>query len=108
MAEKKTKQVPADVIARVGGEDKLRRVELPLDDLGLETLEVVVAVPNRKILGQYLKYQNVNPNKAHEILVKNCVLTDLDQVLADDNLFMTAVGCIADLIPIREGIIKKY
>lgn len=95
-------------IKAAGGVKNLRRVELPLDDMGDETLEVVVCVPDRRIMGQYLKYQNVNPSKAQEILVKNCLLTSKDEVLADDALFLTCVSALAEIIPIRENRIKKY
>lgn len=95
-------------IKAAGGEKNLRRVELPLDDLGNESLEVVVCVPDRRTMGQYLKYQSVNPAKAQEILVKNCLLSHKDEVLADDALFLTCVSALAELIPIRENKIKKY
>lgn len=104
---KAKKEVPQDVIEKVG-KDNLRRIELPLDDDNNEILEVVVCVPDRRTMGQYMKYQNINPAKAQEILVKNCLLTDKDQVLKDDALFMTCVSGLAELIPIREQKIKKY
>lgn len=104
---KAKKEVPQDVIEKVG-KDNLRRIELPLDDNNNEILEVIVCVPDRRTMGQYMKYQGVNPAKAQEILVKNCLLTDKDQVLADDALFMTCVSGLAELIPIREQKIKKY
>jgi hypothetical protein len=105
---KAKKEVSQETIEKVGGVEKLKRVELPLDDDGNETLEVIVCIPDRRTMGQYLKYQNVNPAKAQDILVKNCLLTDKDQVLADDALFLTCVSELAQLIPIREGKIKKY
>jgi hypothetical protein len=102
------KTVSKETIERVGGEKNLRRLELPTNDLGTENIEIIACVPDRRVMGQYLKYQSTNPAKAQEILVKNCVLTDLEQVLADDGLFLTAFGQIVELIPIREGKIKKY
>lgn len=105
---KEVKKISEETVKKAGGEKNLRRVELPLDDNGQETLEVIVKVPDRRTLAQYLKYQQVNPGKAQEILVKACVLTDIDQVLNDDGLFLSAFGQLAELIPIREGRIKKY
>ena len=108
-AKKDTKkQVSQEVIERVGGVERLQRIELPLDDDGNDSLEVIVCVPDRRTMGQYLKYQNNNPAKAQEILVKNCLLTEKDQVLNDDALFFTCVTALAELIPIRENRIKKY
>lgn len=101
------KEVSKELIEKIG-EKNLRRIELPLDDNNDDVLEVVVCVPDRRTMGQYMKYQNVNPAKAQEILVKSCLLTDKDQVLNDDALFMTCVSALAELIPIREQKIKKY
>lgn len=102
------KEVSQEVIDKVGGVDKLRVIELPLDDDGNEFIDVVVCVPNRTTMGEYLKYNNTNPAKAQEILVKNCLITDKDQVMADDALFFTCVSALAELIPIRQKVIKKY
>lgn len=108
MAKLEKKTVSQETIDKVGGADKLRRVDLPLDDDGNDILEVIVCVPDRRTMGQYLKYQNVNPAKAQDILVKNCLLTDKETVLADDALFLTCVSALAEMIPIRENKIKKY
>ena len=104
---KAKKEVSQEIVDKVGIEN-LKRIELPLDDNNNEILEVIVSVPDRRTMGQYLKYQNVNPAKAQEILVKNCLHTDKDQVLKDDALFLTCVSALAELIPIRESKIKKY
>lgn len=101
-------ELSAEQIEKAGGKEQLRRVELPLDDIGDEVIEVIVCVPDRRTMGQYLKYQNANPAKAQEILVKNCLLTDKDQVLNDDALFLTCVSALAEMIPVRESKIKKY
>lgn len=105
---KEAKKLTDEQIKLAGGAEMLRRVELPLDDSGDNILEVVVCVPDRRTMGQYLKYQHQNPSKAQEILVKNCLLTDKDQVLGDDALFLTCVSALAEIIPIRENRIKKY
>lgn len=105
---KDQKTVSPETIEKIGGVKNLRRIELPTNDLGNESIEVVCCVPDRRTMGQYLKYQSVNPAKAQEILVKNCILTDLEAVMADDALFLTAVSALAELIPIREGKVKKY
>jgi hypothetical protein len=101
-------ELSEEQIKAAGGAANLRRVELPKDDMGNEVLEIIVCVPDRRTMGQYMKYQNVNPAKAQDILVKNCVLTEKETVLGDDHLFFTCVGALAELIPIRENRIKKY
>jgi len=102
------KEVSAETIERVGGEKNLRRLELPLDEYGTEFLEVIVCVPTRKIISMFSKYIQSDPAKAQEILVKNCLLTDHETVLSDDGLFFSALSQISELIPVREGKIKKY
>jgi hypothetical protein len=106
--QKIKKVVSPETIEKVGGKDKLQRIELPLDDDGNDSLEVIVCIPSRAVMGEYLKFQNSNPAKAQEILIKNCLLTDKDQVLADDALFLTCVSALAELIPVRQKVIKKY
>lgn len=90
------------------GEKRLRRLEVPVTETGSEYIEVIAVVPDRATLSQYMKYSEVNPKKAQEILVKNCVKTNLEQVMEDDALFMTTVSLLAELIPIRDGRVKKF
>ncbi|WP_035084256.1 hypothetical protein [Aquimarina latercula] len=97
-----------DAFIKEYGKHNLKVVELPKDDLHNEYMEVVVRVPNRATVSQYMKYIDVNPKKAQEIIIKQCLLTDKEVVMNDDALFLTAVSSIAELIPIREGRIKNF
>ena len=90
------------------GKANLRIAKLPLDDLETEFLDVVIKVPDRATLSQYMKYADVNPKKAQEILIKQCLIDNKERVMNDDALFMTCVSAIAELIPIREYRIKKF
>ncbi|TSE05670.1 hypothetical protein [Aquimarina algiphila] len=90
------------------GEDKLKWLEIPTDDMNTDYMEVLACIPTRAVMSQYMKYIDVNPKKAQEILIKQCVLTDKETIMVDDALFMTAVSMLAELIPIREGRIKKF
>ncbi|MGP1479317.1 MAG: hypothetical protein ACTTJI_06490 [Capnocytophaga sp.] len=83
--------------------DKLKSLILPMDDNGAEELEVLAIVPPRNVVGQYLKFLNQDPKKAQEILVKACLVTNKEEVLADDGLFYAAASLIGELIPIRQG-----
>ena len=69
-------------------------------------LIIKAAFVKRKSLNEFIL--DVAYEKAQEILVKNCLHTDKDQVLKDDALFLTCVSALAELIPIRESKIKKY
>lgn len=89
------------------GEGKVRIASLPLDDEGAEALDVLIRVPDRKILSEFEKWSERSPDKAKEILINSCLLSHKDLVKADDALFMTACTAIAEIIPIRKATIKN-
>ncbi len=86
---------------------KLKSLLLPLDDFGVNELEVLAIIPTRSVVGQSMKYMNNDPKKGQEILVKNCLLTSKEEVMADDDLFYAAAGLLVELIPIRQGKFGK-
>ncbi len=81
---------------------KLARVALKAEDEKSVALEVLVKSPDRKIISEAEKWENTNPGKAKEIYVRNCVLTDVDAVMADDNLFYQAFFAVTDLLPFQK------
>jgi len=87
--------------------DKLRSVILPLNDEATEEIEVLVIVPDRAVVGQSMKFMNSDPKKGQDILVRNCVVTDKERVMAEDGLFYAAAGLLTELIPIRQGKFGK-
>lgn len=102
--------ITAEMIAEAKakhGEDKVRILSLPLDDANTEYKDVLAVVPSRRTIGMYQRYADSDPYKAQEILVKACLLSHKDEVIADDGLFFGALNLIAKLIPVREGIIKN-
>lgn len=89
------------------GIDKVKFVDILSED-GTETeLTVLAVVPSRTVVGQFRRYSDTDPKKADEILVKACLLSHKEQVLADDALFNGAMLGIAELIPIRKAIVKN-
>jgi len=89
------------------GEKNVKVIDLPEDEDGGTYLTVLACVPSRTIVGQYLQWSDSNPKKAQEILVKACLLSHKDVVLADDGLFFGALSGIAELIPVRKAIVKN-
>lgn len=85
---------------------KVKLAEIPTDDDGGVKV-ILVCVPTRTILSQFRKFMDSDPKKADEILVKNCVLSHKDEILADDELFGSVMATLTDLINIRKGIIKN-
>ncbi len=91
------------------GKDNVKPADLPKGDTEADGfLSIVVRIPTRRIKGQFEKFIDRDPAKAKEILVKACVLTHKDEVLADDGLFEGAVDAIVELIPVRKAIIKNF
>jgi hypothetical protein len=89
------------------GADKVKLVEI-LSENGSEVEKtVLVIVPSRSVVGHYRRYSETDPKKADEIMVKNCLLSHLDEVLADDKLFYGALAGVAELIPVRKAAIKN-
>lgn len=97
-----------EAFIRAYGVDRLKRLEVPLSENGSSYYDVVALVPDRSTMSQYMKYSDVNPKKAQEILVKQCIKTHLEEIMDDDALFMTTVSLLAELIPIRDGRVKKF
>jgi hypothetical protein len=106
MAVKEVTKEVKETLKKEHGE-KLRSLILPLDDNGINELEVLAIIPTRSVVGQSMKFMSTDPKKGQEILVKNCVLTDKETVLNDDALFYAAATLLVELIPIRTGKFGK-
>lgn len=89
------------------GKEKLRILVLPMDELSMESIEVVVKIPDRSTISQVMKFMNENPKKANDILINSCLLTSKEIVNADDGLYFTCATGIAELMPIRQASIKN-
>ena len=98
-------EITKELIERKKAENpgcKLAKVVLKADDGKTVALEVLVKSPERKIISEADKWETTNPGKAKEIYVRNCVLTDVDAVMADDNLFYQAYFAVVDLLPFQK------
>lgn len=108
--EKLPEGITAEMIANAKskfGENKVKLIDLPVDDDCTAYRTVLVTVPTRSVIGQYMRYDSIDPKKAQEILVKYCLLSHKDEVLADDGLFYGALSALSELMPMRKGIIKN-
>ena len=102
-----TPAMVADAKAKHGS-DKIKLIELPLGEDESNGYKTVLAcVPSRTVVGQYRRWAETDPKKADEIIVKACLLSHKDEVLADDGLFYGALSGIAELIPVRKAIVKN-
>jgi hypothetical protein len=110
----KEKELPAGITQEMidaakakHGADKVKLVAIYKENSDDVDKTVLAVVPSRNIVGQFRRYADSDPRKADEILVKNCLLSHLEEVLADDGLFYGALSGIAELIPIRKAIVKN-
>jgi len=89
------------------GANKVKFVDIMNEDGNAVELTVLAIVPSRTVTGQYRRYSETDPKKADDLLVKACLLSHKEQVMADDALVYGALNGIASLIPIRNGIVKN-
>lgn len=89
------------------GEGKVKLIDIPLDEEGTDYKTVLACVPSRVVTGQFRRWADIDPKRADEILVKACLLSHKDEVLADDGLFYGALTGISELIPVRKAIVKN-
>ena len=87
--------------------EDVRLAELPKDDNGDESLNVIVSVPTRVSMNEFEKWIDKNPGKAKEILLNSHLHSHKDEVKADDGLFAGAFDAIAQLIPVRKAVLKN-
>ncbi|MEE9408129.1 MAG: hypothetical protein V3V28_08650 [Polaribacter sp.] len=97
-----------DALIKKHGEGNLRMLEIPTTESQTEFIEVVAIVPTRTVFGQFQKWSDANPKKASEILVRGCILTNREQIEANDFMFNTTLNVLAELVPMGEGRIKKF
>lgn len=85
---------------------KIVQVDYKGEDEKSIVLTGLVRSPDRRIISEADKYENTNPGKAKEIYVRNCVMTDVEAVMADDNLFYQAYFVIMDLLPFQKPDVR--
>jgi hypothetical protein len=102
--------ITAEMIAEAKtkhGEDKVKFIEVYNEENSDVELTVLACVPTRSVIGQYRRYADNDPKKADDILMKACLLSHKDAVMASDALFFGALTGIAELIPMRKSAVKN-
>lgn len=89
------------------GAGKVKMIDVLKDGSTDVDVTVLVAVPSRHVVSQYMQLGNTNMKKAEETMVKNCLLSHKDEVLADDELFYGVLAGLIELLPLRKAIIKN-
>jgi hypothetical protein len=89
------------------GQNKIKLATLTSDDNSFNPIDVVVRVPDRTSMGEFEKWLDKNPNRAKEVLIKACLLSSKEAVLANDDMFMAAFNALAEILPIQKATIKN-
>lgn len=89
------------------GKNKIKLATLSSDDGSFDDFDVIIRVPDRNTMGEFEKWLDKNPNRAKEILIKACLLTDKEKVLANDDMFMSCFNALAEVLPVQKATIKN-
>jgi hypothetical protein len=89
------------------GDKKIKLATLSNEYDTFEPFDVVVRVPDRVARGEFEKWIDRKPDKAKEVLVKACLLSNKEVVLANEDMFLSAFDNIAELLPIQKAAIKN-
>jgi hypothetical protein len=107
-------QLPAGVTAEMlaawkatFGEKKIKAALLTSDDEAFEPFEVVMRVPGRVEMSEFEKWLDKKPDKAKEIILKACLLTHKDDIMANDDKFLAAFNALAEILPVQKAVIKN-
>lgn len=80
---------------------------VPCDDEGADIAVGFVKKPDRTLLGLVLSQLTVNQIKAFEILLNSTWIEGDERILKDDDVFMSAMTSLNEMITIRQGVLKK-
>lgn len=89
------------------GDNKVKLATLSDDNDSFDPFDVVIRVPDRVTMGEFEKWLDKNPDKSKQIIVKACLLSSKEEVLAHDDKFLAAFNAIAEILPIRKAVIKN-
>jgi len=80
---------------------------LPVNEEETEFFGFIFRRPDRQVSSNFEKFMDKNPDKAKEILIKNCGLTGVDEVLKNDVMFFAAANAIAEWMPVYKSEVKN-
>ncbi|GAB6121653.1 hypothetical protein [Dysgonomonas termitidis] len=86
------------------GPDKVKLATLA-PEVPEKTKDVVVRVPDRQTYNQYDKWVGTDPGKAKDILINACLLSNKEEVKADDVLYFSCYWALSELLPLHKAIV---
>jgi hypothetical protein len=83
-------------------------IEIPIDDDG-NTTTIYVKKASREILSIAGSLMSKDPMKANEVILKNCLIPELNDmtILDNEDIFLSACTAIEEIVRIRQATIKK-
>jgi hypothetical protein len=67
----------------------------------------ITKVPDRKVISEYFKWIDKDFERANNVLVRNCVLHNKEEIMKDDELFFLVGKSITDDLPIGRTVTKN-
>jgi len=80
---------------------------IPMNDEGSEVAYCYLKKPDRATLGASMAIEDRNPLKAKEIILRGAWISGYDKIIEDDDLFLSAITQVNNLITIRLAELKK-
>lgn len=99
--------LPAGITEELVQGLKEKHGEVILAEIGEEpnVMSVVAVRPPKMAICEYEKWSESDPDKAKQIMVNAGLKSHVDQVYANDYLFMSVYAAVCELQPIRKGVI---
>lgn len=70
-------------------------------------LSILILKPSAMVRDQFLKFVDTNMSKAEDILLKACVASSKEAVMADEVLRSAAIHAITNIIPSGRASVKN-
>lgn len=104
---KLTEQQIEDLKPLNGG--KIFELELPKDDEGKEFAYAYLKKPDRSVISVAMAKSMTDPVGGADVILRSCIIPAVSdmEVLSNDELFLSAVPLVMQLVEIRKGTLKK-
>lgn len=86
----------------------VHQIDVPRDDTGENWATCYLVKPNRQIMGRVINLMaQGKPYEAGGVVLNSCWIEGDKEILEDDDMYLSAINSLSDLITIRNGQIKK-
>ncbi|MBY0244939.1 MAG: hypothetical protein K2Q03_05740 [Sphingobacteriaceae bacterium] len=89
------------------GADNVKKFTLSNEDGSKVLDDVLIVVPDKEAYCNYLTWVDKSMLRANTALIRACVKSHVDEINADDELFLAAASAAASLIKVGTFKLKK-